>query len=144
MDKIQIIATVGSVFIIIFILFLIRDKRLKVEYSLLWLFFSFIFLGLSIWKSVLDKIADFVGIVYAPAALFLILIMIFFIMMIEFSLIISKQSEWIKQSAQDIGILKFEVEKLNKKLEEADSIKEENPQENSGEKPVISKEELAD
>lgn len=144
MDKIQIIATVGSVFIIIFILFLIRDKRLKVEYSLLWLFFSFIFLGLSIWKSVLDKIADFVGIVYAPAALFLILIMIFFIMMIEFSLIISKQSEWIKQSAQDIGILKFEVEKLNKKLEEADSIKEENPLENSGKKPVFSKEDLAD
>lgn len=144
MDKIQIIAIIGSVFIIIFILFLIRNKRLKVEYSLLWLFFSFAFLGLSIWKSLLDQFADFVGIAYAPAALFLILIMILFIMMIEFSLIISKQSEWIKQSAQDIGILKYEVEKLNEKLEEADLLKEEGKPNSSKKNEKKEKEILVD
>jgi len=78
----------------------------------LWLLFSFIFLALSIWRDALDWFAEQIGISYAPAALFLILIMSIFIMMIEFSLIISKQSEWIKQSAQDIGILKLEIEKL--------------------------------
>ncbi|NOR86606.1 MAG: DUF2304 family protein, partial [Bacteroidales bacterium] len=79
--------------------------------------FSFIVLAISVWKSGLDWFAAKVGIAYAPAALFLILIMIVFIMMIEFSLIISKQSEWIKQSAQDIGMLKLEVEELRKKVE---------------------------
>lgn len=114
MDKIQIIALTGSLVLIVFIISLIRRRRLKEEYSLLWLLFSFVFLGLSIWKDGLDWFAMKVGISYAPAALFLILIMSVFIMMIEFSLIISKQSEWIKQSAQDIGILKLEIDDLEK------------------------------
>ncbi|NPD45547.1 MULTISPECIES: DUF2304 domain-containing protein [unclassified Lentimicrobium] len=121
MDKIQIITITGSIALIIFIISLIRNRKLKEEYSLLWLFFSFLFLALSIWKDALDWFAAKIGISYAPAALFLILIMSIFIMMIEFSLIISKQSEWIKQSAQDIGLMKSEIEKLEvkqKKLEE--------------------------
>lgn len=112
MDKIQIIATTGSVILLVFIISLIRNRRLKEEYSLLWLLFSFLFLGLSIWKEGLDWMAAQVGISYAPAALFLLLIMSVFIMLIEMSLIISKQSEWIKQSAQDIGIMKLEMSHL--------------------------------
>lgn len=117
MDRIQIIAISGSFLLIIFIVSLIKNRRLKVEYSLLWLLFSVIILAISIWKSGLDWFAAIVGITYAPAALFLILIMIVFVMMIEFSMIISKQSEWIKKSAQDIGMLKLEVEDLRKKVE---------------------------
>lgn len=45
----------------------------------------------------------------------------YFGMLVEFSLIISKQSEWIKQSAQEIGLLKLELEKLHQKLEEAEN-----------------------
>ena len=112
MDKIQIIATTGSIILIVFIISLIRNRRLKEEYSLLWLLFSFLFLGLSIWKDGLDWMASQVGISYPPAALFLILIMALFIMLIEMSLIISKQSEWIKQSAQDIGMMKLDIERL--------------------------------
>lgn len=79
------------------------------------------FLALSLWKDGLEWIASLIGISYAPAALFLILIMSIFGMLVEFSLIISKQSEWIKQSAQEIGLLKLELEKLHQKLEEAEN-----------------------
>lgn len=118
MDKIQLISILGSVILIVFILLLIIYRRLKEEYSLLWLFFSFLFLALSIWKNGLEWIAGLLGISYAPAALFLILIMSIFAMLVEFSIIISKQSEWIKQSAQEIGLLKLEMEKHKNKLED--------------------------
>lgn len=124
MDKIQLISILGSVLLIVFILLLMMYRRLKEEYSLLWLFFSFVFLALSIWKGGLEWIAHLLGISYAPAALFLILIMSIFVMLVEFSLIISKQSEWIKQSAQEIGLLKLELEKYNKKLEEVSNEKQ--------------------
>lgn len=115
--RIQYIAIVGSVLLIIFILFLIKQKRLKEEYSLLWLFFGILFLAISLWKNALDWISEMVGITYPPAALFLILLMAVFIIMIEFSVIISRHSQWIRKMGQDIGLMKNEIEQLKKKIE---------------------------
>ena len=93
--RIQYIAIVGSALLLLFILYLIRQKRLKEEYSLLWLFFGVLFLAISLWKDLLDHIAEWIGIAYPPAALFLVLLMALFVIMIEFSVIISRHSRWI-------------------------------------------------
>lgn len=118
MINIQILAIIGSLVLMVFIFALIRSKKLKEEYSLLWLSFSLLLFVFSLWKNGLEWIAELIGIAYAPAALFLILIMAIFIIMIEFSIIISKQSEWIKKTAQDIGILKLELDQLKEKNNE--------------------------
>lgn len=115
--RIQYIAIVGSVLLIIFSLYLIKKKHLKEEYSLLWLFFGVMFLIISLWKEALAWVSDLVGIAYPPAALFLILLMAVFAIMIEFSIIISRQSNWIRQMGQDVGMLKNEIEQLKKKLD---------------------------
>ena len=60
----------------------------------------------------LEEFARLVGIAYAPAALFLILLLAVFLILIEFSIIISKLAERNKNLAQEIGILKEELEKL--------------------------------
>ena len=54
--RIQYIAIVGSTLLLLFILYLIRQKRLKEEYSLLWLFFGVLFLAIALWKDLLDHI----------------------------------------------------------------------------------------
>lgn len=113
--RIQYIAIVGSILIFVFILYLIRLKRLKEEYSLLWLFFSIVFIVFSFWRDGLDWLSELVGIAYPPAAIFLILLMALFVIMIEFSVIISKHSDWIKKTGQDIGLMKNEIEKLKNK-----------------------------
>lgn len=115
--RIQAIAIIGSVLLIVFILILIRKQRLKEEYSILWLFFGLIFLILSIWKGGVDFIAKIVGIAYSPAALFLILLMAVFIIMIEFSLIISQIADVNKHLAQDVGILREEIEHMKEELQ---------------------------
>jgi hypothetical protein len=115
-NRIQIIAILGSVSLLIFIIVLIRQHRLKEEYSILWLFFTIIFIVFSIWRDGLEWVSETIGIAYPPAALFLILIMALFVIMIEFSVIISKQSFWIKSMSQDIGIMKHELKELSKKL----------------------------
>lgn len=115
---IRTIAIVVSIFFLALILFLIQRKRIKEEYSLLWIFFAIIFIIFSFWRNGLDFIAQILGVAYPPAALFLILLMAVFLILIEFSIIISKLSDKNKTLVQEIGILKQELEQLKNKLQD--------------------------
>ena len=116
-NKIQIIAVIGSVLLFFFILELIRKKKIKEEYSLLWLFISIIFFVVSLFRNMLDNLSRFVGIAYPPVAFLLILIMAIFLILIQFSIIISKQAENNKNLTQEIGLLNERIEKLKKQID---------------------------
>lgn len=111
---IQYLSISGSIFILIFIIELIRRQKMKEEYALLWLLFAIIFLVFSIWRRGLTLFASLIGIVYAPSALFLILLISFFCILLHYSVVISRLSENNKNLAQDIGILKMELNELKK------------------------------
>ena len=115
-QKTQYIAIAASILLFLYIFYLVRNKRIKEEYSLLWLFSSIILISFSIWRDGLEYFAQLVGIAYPPAALFLILLLAIFLILIEFSVIISTLSDRNKTLAQEIGILKMEIEKLKEEL----------------------------
>lgn len=117
--KIQYIAITASFLLLFFVMYLIRKRSIKEEYSLLWLFFCIVFIVFSIWRDGLEKFAALIGVAYAPAALFFIFLLAIFMILIEFSIIISKLSDKIKNLAQEIGILKMENEKLKKNENES-------------------------
>ncbi len=114
-SQIQTVAIAVSLLLFLFIMYLIRSQRLKEEYSLLWIFFSLVFILFSFWRSGLDYISDFLGVAYPPAALFMILLMAVFLILIEFSIIISKLADKNKSLAQEIGLIKHELDKMKKK-----------------------------
>lgn len=107
-DRFQILAVLGSLFFLAFITYLVRKKKLREDYSLLWLFFGGIFLVLSIWRESLEYISRTMGVAYAPAAIFIILIMSLFMIMIQFSMIISKQANQISMLAQEVALLRLQ------------------------------------
>ena len=107
---IQYVAITGSIIFIASVLFLISRRKLREEFAILWLFFGFIFLALSIWRKSIDVIASFLGIAYAPAAIFLILIIGIISIMIHFSIAISGLTERVKTLAQEVGLLKEKKE----------------------------------
>jgi hypothetical protein len=107
----QYIAIVVSISLFLYILFLVRNKKIKEEYSLLWLFSSFVFIFFSIWRHGLEYFAKLIGIAYPPAALFLILLLAVFLILIEFSINISKLAEKNKILAQELALLKHELER---------------------------------
>ncbi len=109
-DKVQYFAIAGSIMLLFFIVELIRRKKIKEEYSLLWLFISIGFVILSFWRDGIEQIAIFLGIAYAPTAFLLILVMAIFLILIQFSVIISKLSESNKILAQEVGLLKEKIE----------------------------------
>ena len=115
-NRIQYIAIICSIVLLIFIFELTRRKKIRDQYSLLWLFFSIIFVVLSIWRQGLDAFAKLVGIEYAPSALFLILVLAIFLILIQFSVIISRLTEENKKLSQEIGLLKLEMGTIKKKI----------------------------
>jgi len=114
MDKIQIYSIIGSFAFLFFILSLIRKRALKEEYSILWIFVALVFFVLSVFRSILEKFADLVGIYYAPAALLLVLLVGELIILIHYSKIISKLSEQNKILIQEIALLKLKMSEQKK------------------------------
>jgi hypothetical protein len=125
----QYIAIAASIGLFIYISYLVRNKRIKEEYSLLWLFFSVVFIFFSVWREGLESFAKLVGIAYPPAALFIILLLAVFLILIEFSRIISRLTDRTVALAQEIAILKMELEKLNPGIPEGKKDNGQNPDE---------------
>ena len=115
MQTIQIISIIGSICFLVSILNLIKKKLLKEAYAIIWLFFGVIFLFFSLWRKALDYLAESLGIYYPPAMLFLLLILALTLVLIQLSVVISKQSDQIRTLAQKIALLEFEKQQSNKK-----------------------------
>ncbi len=109
--RIQVLAVIGSLLLIAFIVELIRRRRLKEEFAILWLGMGIVFLVISLFRGLLEKFSLLIGIGYPPAALFLILIMGLMVILIHFSVAISGLKEANKKLAQEVGLLKKEFEK---------------------------------
>ena len=110
--RIQILSIVGSIGLLVFIFGLLRQRRLREEYSLLWLGGGFCFLAFSLYRPLLAKLSATIGIAYPPAALFLILIMGAYMMLLHFSLVFSRVTDKTRAMAQEIALLRLEVERL--------------------------------
>lgn len=102
----QILAILGSLALIVFIIDFIRRGLLKEKYSVLWLVSSFAILVLSIRKSLLDTIAGYLGVAYAPSLLFLVAFLFVLLIMLHFSVVISILHDKNKSIAQELTLLK--------------------------------------
>ncbi len=117
MEKIQLIAIVGSLVFMIGVIELIRRKQIKEAYALLWLIFGGVFIIFSLWKKGLDFIAALVGVYYPPALLFLILTIAIVLVLIQFSVVISRNNDRIKNLTQEVALLKQKLEEHNDRTE---------------------------
>ena len=104
-DRIQIVAVVGAALLLFIVLELVRRRRLLERYALLWLLSSVVLLGLAVWRGVLEEIADAVGVAYPPNALFLIAFLFTLLLLLHFSVVISRLADQTKVLAQRLAQL---------------------------------------
>ena len=109
MERIQIIAIIGSILFLGAIFELIRRKLLKEAYAILWLFFGIMFLILSCWRRAIDYFSKLVGIYYPPAMLLLFLIFALIIVLVQFSVVVSKQNDQIRKLSQKVALLEEKI-----------------------------------
>ena len=108
--RVSIIAAIASVGLILVVLELIRSRRLRERYALLWLLTGFVILGLSLWRGGLNTIADWVGVqTYPPAVLFAIGSLFILAVLLHYSTVISKLSDQNVILAQKLALLEAEL-----------------------------------
>jgi hypothetical protein len=103
--RIQIVAIIASAGLLFIVLELVRRKRFLERYALLWLFSGVVLLALAIWKDFLSTLSDAVGIAYPPNALFLIAFGFVLVLLLHFSVAVSKLSDQTKVLAQRLALL---------------------------------------
>ena len=103
--RIQILAIAGSAVLLLLVLELVRRKAFLERYALLWLFSALVLLGLSIWQGFLEVVADGLGIAYPPNALFLVAFGFVLILLLHFSVAVSKLSDRSKMLAQRLALV---------------------------------------
>ena len=118
MRRVEIVMILGSVGLLLIVLELVRRRRLKEEYSLLWLLTAVVLLALSLWRSSLDLIAKLMGVFYPPTALFVVGFGFVLLLLLYFSTIISKLSGENSSLTQRLSILDWRVRQLEEQINE--------------------------
>ena len=113
---IQIVAVVVTAVLLIGVLELVRSRRLLERYAILWLFSALVLLALAIWKGLLEDVASALGVYYAPSALFVVAFGFILLLLLHFSVAVSRLTEQSKVMAQRLALL----EERNRQLEHAE------------------------
>jgi hypothetical protein len=112
MDLLKILAMAGSALVLIVVVELIRRGRLKERYALLWLVAGGVLLITASSRNVLEYVSHLLGIFYPPSFLFLVAFLFLLLITLHFSVVISGVTEKNKQLAQEIALLRRELQEI--------------------------------
>ena len=118
--QLRIVALAGSLLLLVIVLELVRRRRLLERYALLWLGSALALVLLTAWSGLLQVVADAIGIAYPPSALFVIAFGFVIVLLLHFSVAVSRLADQSKVLAQRLAMLE---EKLRRQ-EDAISFKQ--------------------
>lgn len=87
------------------ILELVRRRQLREKYALLWLSVGLIGLFFSVFRGVLDGMADLLGIQYGPSALFMLAIGFLMLVAAHLSWEVSRLEDKTRRLAEEIALM---------------------------------------
>lgn len=104
--RVSIAASIASILLILVVLELIRSRRLRERYALLWLVTGVVLLVLSAWRGALNTIAGWVGVTtYPPAVLFAVATIFILLVLLHYSTVLSRLSDQNAILAQRLALL---------------------------------------
>lgn len=106
MSRVTILALGASAVLLVYILEMVRTRKLREEYSILWLTGAVVMVLFSLKRDWLEWASDLAGIYYPPSFLFLIGLLFILLILIHFSITISRLYEMNRRMAQELALLK--------------------------------------
>jgi hypothetical protein len=134
MTRTNIVIIISSVSTLIFVLELVRRRKLREEYSWLWLLTSVVYLVVTLWSGLGNWITGVIGTNSVPIAFAFIGLQFIAIISIQYSVRLSNLTNQIKDLTQEIAILEGEIRQLQKESE---------PQSSTGTSQLVEKAELS-
>lgn len=101
-------AVVASLLILIVIIGLVKNRKLKEEYSWLWLLTGAVMLILVVWYDVLLMLTHLIGAVLPTTTLFIFAILFLMGMALNFAIKISLLTDQVKNLTQTVSLMEAE------------------------------------
>jgi NO-binding membrane sensor protein with MHYT domain len=116
--KQKIFAIAASILIMFLVVELVRRRKLREEYSWLWLLTGALIVLLVVWYDLLLWITHLIGAIAPTTTLFIFGLLFLMVISLHYSIQISKLSFQIKEMAQELTLLKGRVEDSMRALDE--------------------------
>jgi hypothetical protein len=117
--KTRVLAIAGSLGLLVFIVELVRRRRLKEEYSVLWTLTAVTLLIMSLWFGLLLKLTHAIGAVQPASTLFFVALIFVVLMLLHFSVRISHLERNHTALVQELGLATMERDRLQDELDAA-------------------------
>jgi hypothetical protein len=99
------VAVLATLVLLLLVLELVRRRRLLERYALVWMAVTGLLIVLALWDGLLTSVASVIGISYPPSALFLIAFGFVILLLLHFSVAVSKLTDQSKVLAQQLALL---------------------------------------
>jgi hypothetical protein len=107
---VSILGSIASFVLVLIVLELIRTRRLRERYALLWLLTGIVLTVLAAWRTGLNTIAGWFGVsTYPPAVLFAVGIVFILAVLLHYSTVISRLSDQNTILAQRLALLELQL-----------------------------------
>jgi hypothetical protein len=91
---------------------LLRRRQLKEKYAALWLLVGIVMLGLAAWPPLLNYLARLTGVKSGPSLLLFVATLVLILVSVHLSWEVSRLEDKSRALAEEIGLLRLEVEQL--------------------------------
>jgi hypothetical protein len=112
---VQLFAALASLLLLGIVIELIRSRRLRERYALLWLATAVVILVFAAWRSGLHRLSDALGIAYPPNALFVLALAFVLVLLLHFSTVISKLSDRSTLLTQRLALMEERLRALEER-----------------------------
>lgn len=117
-----IVAIAMSVVMLVVVIELVRKRKLREEYSFLWVGTALLLLVMALWNDVLVWFQQLLGAAAPVSALWFGAIVFLMLVVLQFSIRISKIAFREKAMAQRVALLEKQIDDLKKQLGARDGI----------------------
>jgi len=108
----RVFAVLTSVATLAFIVDLVRRRKLKEEYSWLWIVTAAGMIVLSGWYGLIERVTRLIGAVTVTTTLFLFGLLFLLVISVHFSTVISRLTTQVRRLTQEIAILSAERDQV--------------------------------
>jgi hypothetical protein len=114
--RVKIVAFALSIGIMFLILDLVRRRKLREEYSWLWLLTGSVIIVLMMWFNLLKSITHLIGAIIPSSTIFFMAFLFLILISLHFSVVISKLQDRNKDLTQRFALLESELDDLKRGL----------------------------
>jgi hypothetical protein len=100
----HVLVLIVTLSMIVFILRLVRLRQLRSKYALIWLITAIVLLPLGLFPGVLEPIANWLGVDYAPTAFAFVAVGFLFLVVVHFSWELSRLETRVRKLAEELAL----------------------------------------